>query len=387
MGPGGVGTSHPGEPVSLASITTALEAEKASLDRELTEIELLLQQVKSESERYEQRRTQLAERLSTLEATRTTAPPELEAAREHLYDQTRRAALMSSQLQVLEGKQRTLQRYKERLSQTLAHLAQIGGDGGTHAPAAFSARAVMAVMEELRREIARQMHDGPAQSIANIALQTHIVQRLFKDDPAQAAIELGALAGMVQSTLEATKRFIFEVRPMVLDDLGIVATLRRSAHDRSQQSGTPIHFESVGADSRLDREVESNLFRLVDEALTAYLEGRPSELTVHMDWAVDVLETTVRSQLADSRSDHGETATDDEPPASRAGEEVPPALAAMINDQRERRLAGIAAKRQARGLSAAAWAAIRERAEALGISATLEDDGELLRIRVSIPRL
>ncbi len=385
--PGGGGASAPGEVTSLASITAALEAERAILERELTEIELLLQQVRSESERYEQRRVQLAERSSKLEASRTAAAPELEAAREQLYDQTRRAALMDSQLQVLEGKQRTLGRYKERLSQTLAQLAQVGADGSPDAAAGFSARAVMAVMEELRREIARQMHDGPAQSIANIALQTHIVQRIFEDDPTQAAAELGKLADMVQSTLDATKRFIFEVRPMVLDDLGIVATLRRSARDRSKQSGVPILFESVGADSRLDREVESNLFRLVDETLTAYLEGSPSELTLHMDWADDVLEATVRCQLNDSRSGGEDSATDNEPAPLRAGQELPPALAEMINDQRQRRLAGATAQRQARGLSTATWAAMRQRAESLGISATLDDDGGLLRIRVSIPRL
>lgn len=386
LGPGGVDASNPGKPISLASITTALEAERASLERELTEIELLLQQVSSESERYERRRTQLAEQLSKLGATRTASPPQLEAAREQLYDQTRRAALMASQLQVLEGKQRTLRRYRERLSQTLTELAQVGGDGSTHAPASFSARAVMAVMEELRREIARQMHDGPAQSIANIALQTHIVQRLLEDDPTQAAIELGELAGMVQSTLDATKRFIFEVRPMVLDDLGIVATLRRSARDRSRQSGIQIGFESVGADSRLDPEVESTLFRLVDEALTAYLEGGPKELTLHMNWTDDALETTLTSRLAKNAGGDGEADSGTGAGSGDTGDDLPPALTAMINAQHDRQRAGDAARRQARGLSATAWAAIRARAESMGMSATLADEGRLLRVRVLVPR-
>ena len=87
----------------------------------------------------------------------------------------------------------------------------------------------LAAQEQLRREIARQMHDGPAQSIANIALQAQIVERLFERDPARASAELSELVAMVQQALEATKTFIFDVRPMVLDDLGLVPTLRRSA--------------------------------------------------------------------------------------------------------------------------------------------------------------
>ena len=78
----------------------------------------------------------------------------------------------------------------------------------------------MAAQEEMRREIARQMHDGPAQSIANIALQAQVVQQIITRDPRQAEAELRALVGMVQNALEATKNFIFDIRPMVLDDLG-----------------------------------------------------------------------------------------------------------------------------------------------------------------------
>ena len=83
------------------------------------------------------------------------------------------------------------------------------------------------------------MHDGPAQSLTNIVLQAQIVERLLDRDPSQAKAEIGQLVGMVQHTLEATKAFIFDVRPMVLDDLGLVPTLRRVARDRGRRSQTP----------------------------------------------------------------------------------------------------------------------------------------------------
>src|SRR3989304_784754 len=55
---------------------------------------------------------------------------------------------------------------------------------------------------------------------------------------------------MVQHTLEATKTFIFDVRPMVLDDLGIVPTLRRAARDRGRVAQIPVEFDSVGQGRR-----------------------------------------------------------------------------------------------------------------------------------------
>src|SRR5260370_1388528 len=89
-------------------------------------------------------------------------------------------------------------------------------------------RLLLSSQEDLRREIARQMHDGPAQSLTNIVLQAQIVERLMSQDPAKAPAEVHQLIAMVQRTLDATKTFIFDVRPMVLDDLGLVPTLRRA---------------------------------------------------------------------------------------------------------------------------------------------------------------
>ena len=77
---------------------------------------------------------------------------------------------------------------------------------------------------------------------------------------------------MVQQTLEATKSFIFDVRPMVLDDLGLVPTLRRAARERGRKAGVAVDFDSMGQDRRLPMDLESGLFRILDEALAGYLE-------------------------------------------------------------------------------------------------------------------
>jgi two-component system sensor histidine kinase DegS len=160
---------------------------------------------------------------------------------------------MEAQVDILEGKLKILSRFRESLRRYSAELdrASMGGavpqhtadklDTSTPLPPAVS-RLVLAAQEDMRREIARAMHDGPAQSLTNIVLQAQIVERLLDRDPPQAKTEIGQLKDMVQHTLDATKTFIFDVRPMVLDDLGwsrrCVAWLAIAAGARRSRSSS-----------------------------------------------------------------------------------------------------------------------------------------------------
>ena len=192
----------------------------------------------------------------------------------------------------------------------------------------------------MRREIARQMHDGPAQSLTNIVLQAQIVERLVGRDPARASQEVQQLVAMVQQTLDATKTFIFDVRPMVLDDLGLVPTMRRVARDRGRRAGVAIEFESLGQDRRLPMDLESGLFRLLDQALAGYLEARAERVSLKMDWAADQLSAVMAATRAVA------TSAPEVVPDAKAAKELPPALAAMMEERRaDARTAAVTAQR------------------------------------------
>src|SRR4029078_1388354 len=105
-------------------------------------------------------------------------------------------------------------------------------------------------------------------------------ERLVARDPAMAQGEVRQLVAMVQQTLDATKSFIFEVPPMALDELGLVPPLRRSAGERGQRAGVAVEFESMGTDRRLPMELESGLFRIFHEALTADLGAVPHRVAL-----------------------------------------------------------------------------------------------------------
>jgi hypothetical protein len=241
------------------------------------------------------------------------------------------------------------------------------------------------------------MHDGPAQSLTNIVLQAQIVDRLVNKDPEAAKPEVRELIAMVRSTLDATKSFIFDVRPMVLDDLGLMPTLRRAARDRGRRANIPVDFDSLGPDRRLPMELESGLFRILEEALAAYLADRPDRVTIRLDWS-DQLEVVVRSvrEPADGAPSGLAAAAVAEPaPARPPGRgrgkkaapepEMPAALAAMIEDRQDERAAAHAATVAPIALAAKTWRDIQARAATLEIRVELSIDGAELRIVIDLP--
>jgi len=186
---------------------------------------------------------------------------------------------------------------------------------------------------------------------------------------------------MVQQTLEATKNFIFDVRPMVLDDLGLVPTLRRAARDRGRRARVPVEFDSLGADRRLPQDVESTVFRVLDEVLGAYLAQSPDRVTLRLDWT-DELEARLTVERA-VVVPHGHSAELPEVPTG----DVPDALKQMIQDRHEARTAAVAAAEEAAiiVLPNAARRDILERAGAIGATVELLAGGGEVRLVVPLP--
>jgi len=387
------------EPASAVSVLAAqLQGDLAALDRETAEIEMLIGQVRGEAGRHEQKRVQATDKVA---GTERKGDGVVEAYTQ-LVTLTRRAVLMEAQVEVLEGKLKALVRHRAALASVLERLAGVslgalatvaGPVAGTSAellpahegvregeglPPSLS-RVVLSAQEDLRREIARSMHDGPAQSLTNIVLQAQIVERLVERDPSHAKDEIRQLVSMVQQTLEATKNFIFDVRPMVLDDLGLVPTLRRATRERGRRSHVPVEFESLGQDRRLPMDVESAAFRIMDQAMSAYLALAPERVLVRLDWA-DTLEAHVSAFRTAT------IPTDQMGAAAPAGD-VPDALKRMIQDRHDQRVAVVSAAHEAAivALPAAVRRDILERAGSIGASVELLAGGGELRLVIPLP--
>jgi two-component system sensor histidine kinase DegS len=372
----------------VEALSARLADDLVTLDKELREIDLLISQARTEAGRHETRRAAAAEKLEGLPVAADSSDRAEQAT--NLLTLTKRAALMETQVEVLDGKRRAMARYRDAVAGYIAALegvdpaAVAGGVSDADAPMPPEvARLLMGAQEDLRREIAREMHDGPAQSLTNIVLQAQIVERLMGDDPQRAASEVGQLVAMVQQTLDATKTFIFEVRPMVLDDLGLVPTLRRATRERSRRANVPVEFESMGQDQRLPMDLESGLFRILDEGLAGYLAGSPDGVTLKLDWS-DRLTADLVATRAVARVD---APSDIEIPSQDADHDLPPALAVLVEERREAKQAAAEAAVRASivVLPAATWREIQERAASVGVDAELRAGGAHLHLTADLP--
>lgn len=127
--------------------------------------------------------------------------------------------------------------------------------------------AVIKAQEEERRRIARGMHDGPAQSLANIVLRAEYCQKLQEKKPELLTEELISLQEYARETLDDVRKIIFDLRPMDLDDLGLFPAIRRYAADFETKYGIKVEVLSRGQPRRYFQALEVTIFRIIQEAL------------------------------------------------------------------------------------------------------------------------
>lgn len=155
---------------------------------------------------------------------------------------------------------------------------------------------IILAQEEERKRIAREIHDGPAQLLANLVLMTEIVERmLVKQEFKMVQDEIVDLKGQVRSSLEEMRKVIFNLRPMALDDLGLIPTLRKYVHDFEEKSKIRMLFETRGKEHRLSSAMEAAIYRLVQEALTnAAKHAYPTYVLVELTYQAQMVKIVVQ---------------------------------------------------------------------------------------------
>ena len=152
-----------------------------------------------------------------------------------------------------------------RLAETFATRGALAVDMSERI-ASDSLRRVVEAQELERRRLARELHDETGQALTSILLGLKALEEKLDDAGSRAAaVELREL---VVTTLQDVRRLAVELRPSALDDFGLVAALERLSASFSDQTGIEIDFETALGDERLPAEVETALYRIVQESLT-----------------------------------------------------------------------------------------------------------------------
>src|SRR5262249_9679923 len=171
---------------------------------------------------------------------------------------------------------------------------------------------IVEAQEAERQRLARQMHDGPAQSLTNFILQAEICQRLFDRNPDRATEELGNLKTAASTTFQKVRDFIFDLRPMMLDDLGLAPTVRRYIDAFAEKSSIPTQLNIVGEERRrMEAHTEVTMFRGLQELL-AYTRD------VSNSTKVDVILDITGSPIKTSVTFNGNNVNDTEAAAEQS---------------------------------------------------------------------
>jgi signal transduction histidine kinase len=152
-----------------------------------------------------------------------------------------------------------------RLAEQFAARAAIAVDL-SHRVARDALRRVVAGQELERRRLARELHDETGQALTSILLGLRAVEESGSaEEMRHAATDLREL---VVGTLQDVRRLAVQLRPKALDDFGLAAALERLVETFSEASGLRAELEARLGDERLPAEVETTLYRIVQEALT-----------------------------------------------------------------------------------------------------------------------
>lgn len=135
-------------------------------------------------------------------------------------------------------------------------------------------KKVITAQEEERKRIARELHDETSQTLATLLLA---IETGLHSAPVEAKERLSRMKSLAGQTLDSIHRLIFDLRPSVLDDLGLPAALRWSAETHLEPMGIDLTFDVIGAERRLSPELEATLFRIGQEAITNIVRHAEAE--------------------------------------------------------------------------------------------------------------
>ncbi|MGM7702926.1 sensor histidine kinase [Pseudalkalibacillus sp. Hm43] len=145
---------------------------------------------------------------------------------------------------------------------------------------------IIEAQEEERGRVSREIHDGPAQMLANVLLRSELIEKIYMQKGVEEArSELKDLRHMVKEALTEVRRIIYDLRPMALDDLGLVPTLEKYLRNLSESTGINIQLRSFGNERRLPSKMEVATYRLIQESVqNACKHAKADEIQVKVEF-------------------------------------------------------------------------------------------------------
>lgn len=287
-----------GDTRSWAVIKDELQAELRQAQQELNEIPILLDESERDVKQLQERSASISAHLQQVLSQIDKIPPEeIRVAYDAALDAQQRLVVTRGQLEKLQNDKSHLTRFIDMLEAILQAL-EGGSPEEIRASKSFATAEMMIQAQESERSrLSKQMHDGPAQALSNFILQTEIAMRLFDVDHDQAREELSNLKTSATTTFQHVRDFIFDLRPMMLDDLGLFPTIQRYVDAFKEKHGLDVQLSTTGVEIRLEPYLEVMVFRSIQELLTnIYQHSQANQVKIQ----IDATDTRVKASIEDN---------------------------------------------------------------------------------------
>ena len=153
---------------------------------------------------------------------------------------------------------------------------------------------IIKAQEEERKRISRELHDEASQALVAAKINLEMIEKRLPPDLKEVATRLAETSSLLVRTLENLRRLARDLRPSILDDLGLIPTLRWYTESYSKRLGIPITFQAFSLDKRLDFDIETVIYRIVQEALTNIAKyAQAKEVSISLKKKNGILITTI----------------------------------------------------------------------------------------------
>jgi len=142
---------------------------------------------------------------------------------------------------------------------------------------------IVEIEEDERKKLARNLHDGPTQSIAAIAMRLNYVRLLLKRDPQKVSAELANIEDLARRTTKEIRQMLFTLRPIILETQGLTAALEQYIQKLEETDSIAYHLQAQHVEDHLDIDAQGGIFYIIDEAITnARKHAQPNNVWVRM---------------------------------------------------------------------------------------------------------
>ncbi len=150
--------------------------------------------------------------------------------------------------------------------------------------------------EEVRHQLARDLHDGPAQALAAIAMNVEFIKRLHERDPVRVIPELDKLAALAKRTTHEVRTMLFELRPLALETQGLDVTLQQYLERfQDRADGVQIVLETGNVTAELDTKTEGTLFNIIQESINNALKhAQAQHIWVRLNQTSSAVEVVIQ---------------------------------------------------------------------------------------------